>query len=159
MDLEDQYDKLYRYCYFRVRDVQTAEDLVQETFLRWLDHYPGQREREALPTLYTIARNVFLDQARRKRNTEIQLPRELPVTAGVSLTEALEDREEALRLHCLLHGLGEPYKEVFHLRVFGELPFGDIARVFGRTESWARVTFYRAKQKIIAGLEEEKHGG
>ena len=40
MDLEDQYDKLYRYCYFRVRDVQTAEDLVQETFLRWLDHYP-----------------------------------------------------------------------------------------------------------------------
>ena len=50
MDLEDQYDKLYRYCYFRVRDVQTAEDLVQETFLRWLDHYPGQREREALPT-------------------------------------------------------------------------------------------------------------
>ena len=43
MDLEDQYDKLYRYCYFRVRDVQTAEDLVQETFLRWLDHYPGQR--------------------------------------------------------------------------------------------------------------------
>ena len=49
MDLEDQYDKLYRYCYFRVRDVQTAEDLVQETFLRWLDHYPGQREREALP--------------------------------------------------------------------------------------------------------------
>ena len=45
MDLEDQYDKLYRYCYFRVRDVQTAEDLVQETFLRWLDHYPGQRER------------------------------------------------------------------------------------------------------------------
>ena len=159
MDLEDQYDKLYRYCYFRVRDVQTAEDLVQETFLRWLDHYPGQREREALPTLYTIARNVFLDQTRRKRNTEIQLPRELPDTAGVTLTEALEDREEALRLHCLLHGLGEPYKEVFHLRVFGELPFGDIARVFGRTESWARVTFYRAKQKIIAGLEEEKHGG
>ena len=49
MDLEDQYDKLYRYCYFRVRDVQTAEDLVQETFLRWLDHYPGQRERGGPP--------------------------------------------------------------------------------------------------------------
>ena len=109
--------------------------------------------------LYTIARNVFLDQARRKRNTEIQLPRELPDTAGVTLTEALEDREEVLALHRILHTLPEPYKEVFDLRVFGELPFGDIARVFGRTESWARVTFYRAKQKIIAGLEEEKHGG
>ena len=66
MDLEDQYDKLYRYCYFRVRDVQTAEDLVQETFLRWLDHYPGQREREALPTLYTIARNLCVDVTRQR---------------------------------------------------------------------------------------------
>ena len=120
------------------------------------DLFPGRPLRRAVPG---GERPAGLDQARRKRNTEIQLPRELPDTAGVTLTEALEDREEALRLHCLLHGLGEPYKEVFHLRVFGELPFGDIARVFGRTESWARVTFYRAKQKIIAGLEEEKHGG
>ena len=131
---EEYFRELQRYLLSLCRDSRIAEEL-------------------------TLARNVCLDQARRKRNTEIQLPRELPDTAGVTLTEALEDREEALRLHCLLHGLGEPYKEVFHLRVFGELPFGDIARVFGRTESWARVTFYRAKQKIIAGLEEEKHGG
>ena len=74
MDLEDQYDKLYRYCYFRVRDVQTAEDLVQETFLRWLDHYPGQREREALPTLYTIARNLCVDVTR-QRETLPRTPR------------------------------------------------------------------------------------
>ena len=156
MDLEDQYDKLYRYCYFRVRDVQTAEDLVQETFLRWLDHYPGQREREALPTLYTIARNVFLDQTRRKRNTEIQLPRELPDTAGVTLTEALEDREEVLALHRILHTLPEPYKEVFGLRVFGELPFRAIGQVFGKTEGWARVTYYRAKSRILRQWEAER---
>ena len=72
MDLEDQYDKLYRYCYFRVRDVQTAEDLVQETFLRWLDHYPGQREREALPTLYTIARNLCVDVTRQRETLPLQ---------------------------------------------------------------------------------------
>ena len=72
MDLEDQYDKLYRYCYFRVRDVQTAEDLVQETFLRWLDHYPGQREREALPTLYTIARNLCVDVTRQREPLPLQ---------------------------------------------------------------------------------------
>lgn len=52
MDLEAQYDKLYRYCYFQCKDVQAAEDVVQETFLRWLEHYPGQKEREAIPTLY-----------------------------------------------------------------------------------------------------------
>ena len=151
---------VYKFLLSLCHDPDLAEELTQETFFRAVRSAGQFREGSDLRAwLYTIARNVFLDQARRKRNTEIQLPRELPDTAGVTLTEALEDREEALRLHCLLHGLGEPYKEVFHLRVFGELPFGDIARVFGRTESWARVTFYRAKQKIIAGLEEEKHGG
>ena len=80
MDLEDQYDKLYRYCYFRVRDVQTAEDLVQETFLRWLDHYPGQREREALPTLYTIARNLCVDVTRQRETLPLQETTRLPRT-------------------------------------------------------------------------------
>ena len=151
---------VYKFLLSQCHAPHLAEELTQETFFRAVRSAGQFREGSDLRAwLYTIARNVFLAQTRRKRNTEIQLPRELPDTAGVTLTEALEDREEALRLHCLLHGLGEPYKEVFHLRVFGELPFGDIARVFGRTESWARVTFYRAKQKIIAGLEEEKHGG
>ena len=164
IDFEEVYrdylEDVYRFSLALCRDPVLAEELTQETFFRAVRSAGQFREGSDLRAwLYTIARNVFLDQTRRKRNTEIQLPRELPDTAGVTLTEALEDREEALRLHCLLHGLGEPYKEVFHLRVFGELPFGDIARVFGRTESWARVTFYRAKQKIIAGLEEEKHGG
>ena len=148
---EEYFRELQRYLLSLCRDSRIAEELTQETFFRAVRSAGQFREGSDLRAwLYTIARNVFLDQTRRKRNTEIQLPRELPDTAGVTLTEALEDREEALR---------EPYKEVFHLRVFGELPFGDIARVFGRTESWARVTFYRAKQKIIAGLEEEKHGG
>ena len=157
---EEYFRELQRYLLSLCRDSRIAEELTQETFFRAVRSAGQFREGSDLRAwLYTIARNVFLDQARRKRNTEIQLPRELPDTAGVTLTEALEDREEALRLHCLLHGLGEPYKEVFHLRVFGELPFGDIAGVFGGTVRWARVTFYRAKQKIIAGLEEEKHGG
>ena len=51
-------------------------------------------------------------------------------------------------MHKLLHRLDEPYKEVFTLRVFGELPFAEISQLFGKTESWARVTFHRAKQKI-----------
>ena len=123
---EEYFRELQRYLLSLCRDSRIAEELTQETFFRAVRSAGQFREGSDLRAwLYTIARNVFLDQ----------------------------------RLHCLLHGLGEPYKEVFHLRVFGELPFGDIARVFGRTESWARVTFYRAKQKIIAGLEEEKHGG
>ena len=149
---------VYRYVRGLSRDEHLAEEIAQETFARALgavDRFDGRGDVRAW--LFTIARNVWVDHCRRHRR-ETELPGE-DLPGGGDFAGALEDREEALRLHCLLHGLGEPYKEVFHLRVFGELPFGDIARVFGRTESWARGTFYRAKQKIIAGLEEEKHGG
>ena len=95
MDLEDQYDKLYRYCYFRVRDVQTAEDLVQETFLRWLDHYPGQREREALPTLYTIARNLCVDVTRQRETLPLQETDQVAADPAGTLVERW-DLERAL---------------------------------------------------------------
>ena len=57
-------------------------------------------------------------------------------------------KESSFAIHKLLHELEEPYKEVFELRVFGELSFAEIAEIFGRTESWARVTYHRAKLKI-----------
>ena len=57
----------------------------------------------------------------------------------------------------LLHNLPEPYKEVFSLRVLGELSYQDIAKLFGKTESWARVTFHRAKLKIIEQVKEESY--
>lgn len=83
MDLEAQYDKLYRYCYFQCKDVQAAEDVVQETFLRWLEHYPGQKEREAIPTLYTIARNLCVDMARQRTHLPLrESDRQTPDPAG-----------------------------------------------------------------------------
>lgn len=64
------------------------------------------------------------------------------------LEERLLDRESAMELHRRLHALPEPYREVFSLRVFGELSFGEIAQLFSRTESWARVTYHRARSKL-----------
>lgn len=158
---EEYFRELQRYLLSLCRDSRIAEELTQETFFRAVRSAGQFREGSDLAGLAVHHCPEPCSWTRRGGNgtPRSSCPGSCPDTAGVTLTEALEDREEALRLHCLLHGLGEPYKEVFHLRVFGELPFGDIARVFGRTESWARVTFYRAKQKIIAGLEEEKHGG
>jgi len=63
------------------------------------------------------------------------------------------DKEELKRLHFLLHNLSEPFKEVFTLRVFGELPFTQIAELFGKTDSWARSIFYRAKKQLQEGLK------
>lgn len=89
---EEYFRELQRYLLSLCRDSRIAEELTQETFFRAVRSAGQFREGSDLRAwLYTIARNVFLDQARRKRNTEIQLPRELPDTAGVTLTEALED--------------------------------------------------------------------
>lgn len=79
------------------------------------------------------------------------------VPSEVDMDQDLEDADMAFRIHLVLHGLEEPYKEVFQLRVFGELPFAQIAAIFGKSESWARVTYHRARLKIQERMEE-KHG-
>ena len=63
--------------------------------------------------------------------------------------------DAAFTVHQCLHALEEPYKEVFSLRVFGELPFEDIGAIFGHNAAWARVTFYRAKAKLRIMLEKK----
>lgn len=60
----------------------------------------------------------------------------------------IADQDSALQIHLVLHELQEPYKEVFQLRVFGELSFSQIGIIFGKTENWARVTYHRARLKI-----------
>ena len=77
------------------------------------------------------------------------------VEAENAFLDALQDKEQALNIHKRLHNLGEPYKEIFMLRIFGELSFREIADVCGKTETWAKVTFYRAKNKLIEGMEEQ----
>ena len=69
------------------------------------------------------------------------------------MEETLADRDTARQLHRLLHDLPEPYKEVFSLRIFGELPFAQIWELFGKSESWARVTYFRARQKLKEALK------
>ena len=76
---------------------------------------------------------------------------------GVTILEQISNEEEAFSIHQFLHNMEEPYKEVFTLRVFGELSFRRIGQLFGKNDSWARVTFYRAKQKIIAHMEVLQH--
>ena len=71
----------------------------------------------------------------------------------VEFVQRLADKELAFSVHKFLHNMKEPYKEVFSLRVFGELPFEKIGELFGKSDSWARVTFYRAKKQIAEYME------
>lgn len=64
------------------------------------------------------------------------------------------DKEQAVTIYKIVHGLADPYKEVFLLRILGELSFKEISNIFGKSESWAKVTFFRAKLKIMDAMEE-----
>ena len=141
---------VYRYALALSRDAQTAEEVTQETFVRALTAIDGFRGQCQLRVwLCQIARNRYLTLCREKKKFT-----EAPEDAGDSgIEEGFADRETARKLHQLLHDLPEPYKEVFSLRTFGELPFGQIGELFGKTESWARVTYFRARQKLKEALE------
>ena len=141
---------VYKYALALSRDEQTAEEVTQETFFKALtaiDSFRGDCQLRVW--LCQIARNQYLTLCReRKKFTDTE-----PDPGDGGIEEGFADREDARRLHILLHALPEPYKEVFSLRIFGELPFSQIGELFGKTESWARVTYFRARQKLKEGYD------
>lgn len=150
---------VYRFAFSLTQDGELAEEMTQETFfkaLKALDHFDGSKDIRAW--LFTIARNAWYSHCRAHKRTLSQedLPQELP--DSVRIEERIEDEESAFAIHRILHTMQEPYKEVFTLRVFGELPYEKIGRLFGKSANWARVTFYRAKVQITAQMEADEHG-
>ncbi len=143
---------VYRYLLALTRNASLAEELTQETFfkaLEQIDRFDGRCK--IFVWLCEIAKNSYFSHCRKeKRFDRSAEPEEL--TAPDELEERLFSKEEAFRIHQALHALEEPYKEVFSLRLFGELSFAQIAALFGKTESWARVTYHRARLKIKEGL-------
>lgn len=154
-------EKLYQAYYMRVfsfamtltGDKAQAEEITQETFFRAISRQSGFRgESDEATWLCAIARNLFLDEQRRQSRRE-PLPEDLPDT-GRDVEHAAADRDSSFRIHLALHALPEPYREVFELRVFGELSFRETGMIFGKTENWARVTYHRARLKLQEGMRE-----
>ena len=80
---------------------------------------------------------------------------EIRIMSQEALPEiSLLGREDYLSIHKAIHALRQPYGEVFLLRVLSDLSFREIGEIFGRTENWARVTYYRAKTMLAQRLEE-----
>ena len=155
----DSAEKVYRFLLRLTGSADIAEELTAETFYQAYLHIDKFRGECAMDTwLCQIAKNAWYKELeRRKRHLPEQ---EIQDLAAPDLYARLEDRQTALTIHKLLHGLPEPYREVFSLRVFGELQFSEIAAVFGKSESWAKMTFYRGKAKLIEEMEGQdgKHG-
>lgn len=130
-----------------------AEEITAETFYQAYLHIGQFRGECKLETwLCQIAKNALYKEQKRQGRFAGQENLE-SIAADGNLFEAIADKEQAMQIHKHLHFLKEPYKEVFMLRVFGELSFKEIAAVCGKSEVWAKVTFYRAKNKLIEDME------
>ena len=148
----EYYDIVFQYVLSLCRDEHQAEEITQEAFfkaLKSIDTFRGECKLSVW--LCQIAKNTFYTVSKRQQR-QADYPLEMIQSEG-SLEKRLADKEDALQIHRLLHSLDEPYKEVFWMRTFGELSFKEIGVLFGKTESWARVTYHRAKMKIKEGIE------
>jgi RNA polymerase sigma-70 factor (ECF subfamily) len=139
---------VYKYALSLCRDESVAEEVTQETFfkaMRSINQFNGSCKLYVW--LCQIAKNTYFS-LRKKQGREVSSTDMEFTDTAPDLETAHLDSDTARRLHIHLHNMGEPYKEVFTLRVFGELPFSQIGDLFGKTDSWARLVFYRAKKQL-----------
>ena len=151
------FKEVYLYSYAMAKDVHIAEDLTAETFTKALTNLHTFRGNSDIRTwLCQIARNTYISYCR-KQNKVIPLP-DYPIDSGVRFEETIEDKDLADRIDRFVQAMDEPYREVFILRTYYELPYSENARSIGRTESWARVTYTRAKRIIQKWIKEDGNG-
>lgn len=152
MHAHDLYGFILKMCC----NEQLAKDILQDTMMKAMIS-SGRFRGECFVKIWlcSIAKNIYYDYLKRSENKNIPLEPEHDVPDGENIEQMISDSETSVRIHHLLHRMDEPYREIFSLRVFAELKFSDIGNIFGKSENWASVTFYRAKQKLISMLEKE----
>ena len=133
-----------------------AEDILQDTMLKAITSIDCFRGNCSMKTwLCTIARNEYLNHVKRAENRNLSLDATREVSDEDNPFTQMESAELSVQIHHVLHRLDEPYREVFTLRIFAELKFDDIGRIFGKTANWASVTYFRAKKKLMDMLRED----
>lgn len=144
---------VYRYLLSLSHDEDLSEELTQETFFRAMGtiaSYDGSCKLQVW--LCQIAKHLWYQWLdKRSRWKQVELTDEVPDCVSPETSTVLYMEKTAL--YKAIHSLPEPMRELVHMRLTGEFSFAEIGRIMGRSENWARTTFYRAKQKIIEEME------
>ena len=154
------FNDVYLYILRLSGNEHIAEEITSDTFfkaMRAIGSFRG--ECDVRVWLCQIAKNCYYSYEKKNRKTEQvdeAVMQDVPDPAP-SVSEEMAKRDEIERIERVLHGIREPYKEVFMWRVYAELSFKQIAEMFGKTENWACVTYHRARKMIKEGLEGEDH--
>ena len=145
MDIEEQYDKIYRYCYFKLYDKQLAQDITQEAFLRFYRQGLSFDNGKELPYLYTIAKNLCIDEFRKQTVDRIE------VLENEATSDPSEEWIDALVLRSIVSNLPNDEQELIFLRYANELPITSICKITGLS----RFAIYRRLSKSLKWLKEE----
>lgn len=176
VNMEEQYDKIYRYCYFKLHHQQTAEDITQETFLRYFQNYGYSvgMAKDTLKCLYTIARNLCIDEYRRQSKQRMHesvrgdsvrsnLPQEdfaqeNFIQANYMPGDFKEERIlTGMVVRTALSELKEDEQELLMLRYVNEVPVAAISQMLGISRFAVRRRLLAVQRKFRNILE--KTGG
>ncbi len=125
LELKEQYDKIYAFCYFKVHNREVAEDITQETFLKYFETTQYLEKGKKLAFLYTIARNCCNDYFRRVRLA-------VDFNNLSELSEEIADNlETAISVRTAVSKLTTHEQEIVLLRFTNELGIGEIAEYLG----------------------------
>ena len=146
---------VFRFLMKLCGDASLAEELTQETFFRAYMNFSSLRNKEkASSWLCKIAQNAYYSwYNEQKRYASADCLED--VSDETDTEDAFIQKELSQKALLCLHELEEPYKEVFMLSVLGGFSLKEISSTFGKSESWARVTFYRAKQKLSERMRQK----
>jgi len=151
--------ELFKYLFYLTNDNSLAEELVQETFFQaFKSIHLFQGKSKVKTWLYQIAKHVHYKYIKKNPYTKSEEFNENSEHAINYQTPEMifEKKEEEKLLHELIMKLKEPYKQVVILRALNELNFKEIGGILSESENWARVTFFRGKQKLQEILREEE---
>lgn len=149
------YSSLNKYLISLTKNEDLAEELTQETFFKALKNINKYDEKYKMLTwLCEIGKNTYYSLY--KKNKKLEAIDDSVLDDESEIIDKIIDSETNKELLRLVHSLDEPYKEVFTLRTFGELSFKEISDIFSKTESWARIVYYRSKLKIKEKLKDER---
>ena len=158
-DLESIYrqysDTVFRFLMSKTGSVELAEELTQETFyqaVKSIDRYDGSCQFSTW--LIGIAKNVLRTHYQKQRHRGPSLE-EIPEPSVASPEETVLEGLGTEAVLSVIHRIPDPGREILYLRLLGNLSFQQIGAILGRTETWARVNYYRAKQTVIKELRDE----
>lgn len=151
-DMKDIYEKycnsIYRYLLLLTKDEQLSEELTQETFYQAIKSiYKFSGKCSIYTWLCSIAKNCFKNYV--KKNQRYVYYDNIEIISS-------EPSSEVGGLYNVINKLESPYKEIVQLHIYDEIPLKEIAKILGKSESYARVMFHRAKEMLRKELMKDE---